>query len=233
MIAIADKRIPEAAKNSLETYALVLYLETAGITYPAVSGHPDVFFCQTRDGLVCAPNVPTELTKQLVSADISVITGKHPIENKFPDTAILNAVVTDKYLIHHQKYTDPHLKKSCSHLESIHVNQAYTRCNLIPLNDDRFITSDRGIEKALITIGNETLYVNPKRILLSGYDHGFIGGTSGIIGNRIFFIGSLKHFREGEKLRSFLKAYEIIELYDGPFFDGGSLLFVDTDSKNS
>jgi hypothetical protein len=42
----------------------------------------------------------------------------------------------------------------------------------------------------------------------------------------VFFIGNLSHFPEGEKVRQFLSSYEIIELYDGPLVDGGSLIFI-------
>ena len=49
----------------------------------------------------------------------------------------------------------------------------------------------------------------------------------GVHGNMVFIIGSLDHHHEGNSIRSFLEnlKYEIIELYDGPLYDGGSILF--------
>lgn len=225
MIAIADYRLPAPAKARLETFADLIYLQTSGITYPTISGHPDIFICKVGELLICAPNLPEEILQQLISAGMAVERGSKPIGRKYPNTAMLNAVVTEKYFIHNLEYTDPIVKKHCSSLETVHVNQAYTRCSLIPL-DERFITSDRGIEKSLKKQGFDILYVNPDGILLPGFDHGFIGGTCGLTGNKVIFIGSLDHYHDGQRIRDFLNGYEIVELYEGPLFDGGSLLFM-------
>lgn len=223
MKILADKRIPDQAKINLEKFGEVIFLETRGITYPAISGHPDIFFCKTRDRLVCAPNAPKIIIDNLYSK----IAGKYSVGEKYPETAFYNAVVTDKYLIHNQRYTDSVLKEKCRQLDFIQVTQAYTRCNLIALNNDRFITSDKGIEKALANLNLEVLFVNPQGISLPGFDHGFFGGTCGLRRDQIFFVGSLDHVADGEKIRKYLSNYDIIELYDGPLYDGGSIIFLD------
>jgi hypothetical protein len=220
---IVDKRIPERAKRRLESLGEVLYLETSAITYPAISGHPDIFFCKAGDDIVYATNAPAAIIHQLNSKTA----GHNDVGENYPDTAHYNAVVTENYLIHNSKYTDPVIKERCIELGIIHVSQAYTRCNLIALNQERFITSDRGIEKTLLRRGFEVLYVKSDGIFLPGFEHGFIGGTSGIYEDKIFFIGSLDHFAKGSKIRDFLTGYQIIELYDGPLYDGGSLIFLD------
>jgi len=227
MLILADKRIPEKAKNNLKKYGEVLFIETHGITYPAISGHPDIFVCDAGNTLVIAPNTPEKIKLQLVKNNIQFVEGSGKVGKQYPETASYNAVVTDKLLIHNLKYTDPIIQGNCADLESIHIRQAYTRCNLISMENNRFITSDKGIEKTLSGRGYEVLFVHPKGIVLPGFKHGFIGGCCGIFKNRIFFIGSLKHFPEGDKIRNFIKGYEIIELYDGPLFDGGSLIFVE------
>jgi hypothetical protein len=121
---------------------------------------------------------------------------------------------------------DPEIVEAAGNREIIHVKQGYTRCNLIPLGNNRFITSDKGIEKTLLQYGLEVLYVDPDGILLPGFNHGFIGGTCGVWQNKLFFIGSLKYFPEGQKIKDFVTGMEIIELYDGSLFDGGSILFI-------
>ncbi|NOX86943.1 MAG: hypothetical protein GXO86_13435 [Chlorobi bacterium] len=226
MVIIADIKIPDEAREQLESYGQVILIETQDITYPAVSGHPDIFFCRTNDGLVVSPNLPVYVIDELKKQQVPFVFGERETGRKYPATAGLNAVVTADYMIHNKKYTDPLLRQQCTGKQFIHVNQGYTRCNLIPLKDNRFITSDRGIEKVLRKHDLEVLYVDPKGILLPGFDHGFIGGACGVFGNIVFFIGNLNHFPEGEKVRSFLQGYQIVELYDGPLFDGGSLVFI-------
>lgn len=226
MLILTDIRIPVAALRTLKKYGEVLPFETSEITYPAISGHPDIFFCQSGNDLVVAPNTPKIITTKLKALSIPFREGKTDVGSVYPQTAVYNAVTTNKYLIHNLKFTDPEILKGCVHLEKIDVKQAYTRCSLLPLKNDRFITSDKGIEKVLLQKGLEVEFVKPGGILLPGFDHGFFGGTSGVFEDKVFFIGNLDHFPEGEKVRQFLSAYEIIELYDGPLFDGGSLFFI-------
>ena len=45
--------------------------------------------------------------------------------------------------------------------------------------------------------------------------------------NKVFIIGTLDKFGDGSNDRAFLKRLdmEIVELYDGDLYDGGSILF--------
>ncbi len=224
MIIIADKKIPDDARKRLEQFGKIILLETKGVTYPAISGHPDIFFCRADDKLVVSPGLPPPVVGDLKAARVRFVFGDLETGSAYPETARLNAAVTPESIFHNEKYTDPVLKRLCAGKQLIHVNQGYTRCNLIPLKNNRFIASDKGIEKTLRKQGLEVLYVDPKGILLPGFKNGFIGGTCGIVDDNIFFIGSLNYFPEGEKIKDFLFDYKIIELYDGPLFDGGSLM---------
>ncbi|HDO28010.1 MAG TPA: hypothetical protein ENH02_07830 [Bacteroidetes bacterium] len=226
MVIIADKKIPDEALYRLKPYEKIILIETKDITYSAISGHPDIFFCQADDVLIISSNLPVPVIDELKTEQIRFVFAENKTGNTYPATAGLNAGVTPDFIIHNENYTDPVLKRLCSAKQFVHVNQGYTRCNLIPLKNNRFITSDKGIEKALKKHNLEVLYVDPKGILLPGFDHGFIGGTCGVFDDNIFFTGSLNRFPEGEKVRDFLDDHNIIEVYDGPLFDGGSLIFV-------
>jgi len=228
MKVIANSSIPISALNKLREYGNVLPFETTEITYPAISGHPDIFFCLTDKHLVIAPNTPTKFKKKLNDNNISYIEGQKNVGNCYPDTAMYNAVVTHKYLIHNLEITDNSIKEACTGKISIHVNQAYTRCNLLPLKNESFITSDKGIYKTLLTNNINVLYVNPKGIILPGFNNGFFGGACGVTKNQVFIIGSLSFLTDGEKVTQFIEnlGYQIIELYDGSLWDGGSLIFI-------
>ena len=226
MLILADDRIPEKAKDTLEKHGHIIYLITHSISYPAISGHPDIFFCTINNHLIVAPNLSEDIKKKLKKIKVSYSVGKKPVGEKYPETAWYNSVVTANYVIGNTSFMDQHIKDLAATKEIIHVNQGYTRCNLIPLKNDRFITSDKGIEKVLLKYGLEVLFVDPKGVLLPGFKNGFIGGTCGVWQNKIFFIGSLQHFPKGQKVRDFIHDMEIVELYDGPLFDGGSLIFL-------
>jgi len=226
MLILADNRIPEQAKYNLELYGNVLYLESHEITYSSISAHPDIFFCKVDDTLVIAPNISPEYQIKLKELNVQFTKGVKLVGEKYPETVPYNGVITDNYAIGNTNFMDQHIKDLAVNREIIHVNQGYTRCNLIPLKNDRFITSDKGIEKVLLKYGLDVLFVDPEGVLLPGFKNGFIGGTCGVWQNKIFFIGSLQHFPKGQKVRDFIRDMEIVELYDGPLFDGGSLIFL-------
>jgi hypothetical protein len=226
MLILADRRIPEPARKKLEAFGKVLWLEPGEITYGAVSTHPDIFFCPVGDRLIIAPNLSGKIKTKLLENGINYTEGEKPVGKRYPETARYNTVITDNFLIGNTNFTDPKILEAAGNREIIHVKQGYTRCNLIPLGNNRFITSDKGIEKTLLQYGLEVLYVDPAGILLPGFNHGFIGGTCGVWQDKLLFTGSLKHFPEGGKIREFVQDIEVVELYDGPLFDGGSILFI-------
>jgi len=228
MLIIADKKIPEKAKSNLRKYGELVLLETKGITEESISGHPDIFFCRTPGTLVIAPNLPETVKKILSEKNIAFTEGSSPVEVKYPFSASYNAVVTENFFIHHTGITDTIVTDNCIHLSKIHVLQGYTRCNLLRLDEGHFITSDKGIYKTLTEKGLFALYVSPSDIILPGHDYGFFGGACGIFENTFFVIGNLSKYCDGEKVKSFVEKfhYDIIELYDGPLFDGGSVLFL-------
>lgn len=228
MIIISNKNIPGQALEKLKDIGKVLTFETSDITYPAISCHPDVFLCMSDDKLIIAPNTPEIFKSELNQNNVQFVEGQSNVGSKYPKSAIYNAVITQDYLIHNIEITDSSIKESCVSKKKIHVEQGYTRCNLLPLNNDNFITSDEGIYKTLTANNLNVLYINPQEILLPGFKNGFFGGACGVHQNRIFTLGSLNKLADSKQIDTFLKENrsECIELYDGPLFDCGSLIFI-------
>ncbi len=229
MVVFGDARLPEEAKQKLARYADFVPFATQGLVYDAVSGHPDIFLCRQGNHLVAAPNLPVKYLRLLQETGLKVTVGEKPVGNPYPETARYNAVVTKKYLIYNPKITDKSLLKTFFGRKPVAVRQGYVRCNLLPLREEVFVTSDRGIEKALRKENREVCYFSPEGILLPGFSHGFLGGCLGVCGDRLFVTGSLSCYPEGEKLRRLFDRlhFETIELYNGPLFDGGGLFFFD------
>ncbi|MEZ5083906.1 MAG: hypothetical protein R2750_10720 [Bacteroidales bacterium] len=229
MLIIADKRIPDEAKLNLQGIGEVLFLESENIVYETISGHPDIFFCQVNNKLIIAPNLPAKYKLVLKKKNIEFEEGEENVGLKFPETAKYNVVATNNFLMHNFRYTDSKILEHQGDLYPVHLNQGYSRCNLLPLKNDHFITSDHGIYRILKNFKVNVLMVNPSDIILPGVKHGFFGGCCGVLHDTVFIIGSLSKFKDGEKVSEFLSAsgYKIVELYNGPLFDGGSILFID------
>ena len=235
---IADSRMPEEAKRNLKKLGDVLFLNPTDITYKSISAHPDIFFFQTKDGLVYAPNAPKRIVKELKKKKIKLTEGKKEVGRKYPETVPYNAVGIGNTLIHNLKHTDPTILSLYEN--HIQVNQGYTRCNLVALKEGVFITSipdnrqqttDNRLcpsESHVETYGRTSiLYIDPKQIKLEGHDHGFFPGCCGVWKNNLIVCGSTKHLKEKEELDKFLKdnGFNLIELYEGELVDVGSVFF--------
>jgi hypothetical protein len=233
MLIIIDNKLSGEAKKKLSGFGDLLELKTEGIAYSAISGHPDIFFCQSPDKLIIAPNLPKPYFDQINELGINYIVGEFPVGPEYPASARYNAVATTNHLIHNFRHTDFMITRELEDLQPVHVDQGYCRCNLLTLKDDHFITSDAGIFKVLMGFQPEgfqpnVLFVSSSDILLKGFPHGFFGGCCGVWENKVFINGNLKFYKDGEKVRDFLYQldYEIIELGSGPLTDIGSIFFM-------
>ena len=250
---IADSRMPEEAKKNLKKLGNVLFINPTSITYDSISSHPDIFFFQKDDALIYAPNAPKKIVKELKKRKINLIEGEKEVGKKYPETVPYNAVGIGNLLIHNLKHTDA--KILSSYKNHIHVNQGYTRCNLLALNENCFITSDEAISRQLSAISNvnsqqttdnslypheslvetygrtSVLYIDPKQIKLEGQKNGFFPGCCGVWKNNLIVCGSTKYLKEKEELDKFLKDndFNLIELYDGELIDVGSVFLIDNE----
>ena len=231
---IADGRMPEEAKKNLKKLGDVLFLNPTETTYKSISAHPDIFFFQTEDGLIYAPNAPKKIVKELKKRKIKLTEGKKEVGKKYPETVPYNAVGIGETLIHNLKHTDSTILSLYEN--HIHVNQGYTRCNLVALNENAFITSMEDYKTTRLqdykevtetqrhrdaeccaSTGSATeelkahgsqltaLYIDPRQIKLEGHDHGFFPGCCGVWKNNLVVCGSTKNLKEKEELDKFLK----------------------------
>lgn len=227
-LIITDKKLPLPAKNTLKSFANLQFLQTEEMVYKSISGHPDIFMCQGSEGIVAAPALPHEIRVHLGYAGVKVFYGNSDPGKTYPDSARYNAVVTAELIIHNLKITDPAILEAFPGRKHLHVNQGYTRCNLIPLNNDTFITSDKGIEKVLIAEGKEVLFVDPHPIRLKGQKHGFFPGCCGVLNDELLISGSLSFHPDKEQIEDFIhkSGFQIRELFHGELTDVGGIFIV-------
>jgi len=228
MLILADSKMPSAAKIKLQDYGEIVEFATHGITYEAISGHPDIFFCPTPMGLIVAPNLPEKYFMFLNKHGINYTTGQLPVGKQYPESARYNALFACEKMIHNPDSSDPAIQKLNPKAQIIRIKQGYTRCNLIPLPNNTFITSDRGIEKTLKLQQFEILFVDPGCVKLESFEHGFIGGACGFHENTLFVCGSLEYLKEKKLIKEYTDraCVQIIELFDGQPIDIGTLLFL-------
>ena len=176
-----------------------------------VSSHPDIQMCRMgchdKDELILAQS--------------------NELGSVYPDDIPFNAACTGKYFIHNLKYTNPRLLARARELEMnfIDVKQGYTKCSMVIVDEDSIITYDDGISSACQAQGMNVLSIQPGFVKLNGYNTGFIGGTSGRVGNTIMFSGDISKHPDGEQIIDFIKNRGLnVEWLDFPLTDIGSII---------
>ena len=231
VVILASATMPPEARENLSKMGSVTWLEPSDKAYPSISSHPDIFFfCKDErhcNSVICAKNVDIDLPPK-----IKVIKGEKEVGKKYPDTVPYNAVGVGNTLIHNMLYTDLSIKNLYGKISTksvqLTVNQGYTRCNLLALDERNFITSDMGIKRVLEANGCDVFYVDPHQITLPGQDYGFFPGCCGLVDDTVVVCGALKHLKECKELRKFIRRnnMKITELYDGVLVDVGSIFFI-------
>ena len=57
--------MPSEALKSLSEFGPLIPVNSSGVVYDAISGHPDIFICDAGDKLIIAPNAPEILRNKL------------------------------------------------------------------------------------------------------------------------------------------------------------------------
>jgi len=229
MFAIIDSRSSKKAISKLKEYVEDLFVfQTSDLTYNSISGHPDIFIYQDNNHLVVAPNAPIELFKFLNNYNIVYLKGERDVGYALDNSVQYNCLSTSQFLFHKSGFTDPAILEINKDKEFVQLPQAYTRCSLVHLCEDNYLASDRGIEKMLLQKGLSCFYFNPEEIIIQDHKNGFIGGSVGIWGKRIFFNGSIELHADGQRLKEHLLnlGFDIINLSDEYLYDGGCIFFV-------
>lgn len=175
--------------------------------YPAVSAHPDIYFCRLGINGPVFRGDPEKL------------------EYAYPGNIRYNAACTGKFFIHNLNYTDPALLAAAENTEKINVRQGYAKCSTVIVAEDAIITADGGIAKACRD-KLDVLEISPGHVKLTGFPCGFLGGASGRIGEEIIFHGNLAAHPDGERIIDFIRRRGLTVKYFTEFLpeDIGSIL---------
>ena len=224
---ITDEEILNLSKLNIE----VIKIPKCNRVYEAINGHPDiqinVLKNSTNNKLIVHKDISEDFRNILEEKNIKYIVSEKSLERSYPSDIILNALILKDYFIHTLAYTDENLFNSQISKINVNVPQGYTKCSVLPINENALITSDKGIYKVLKEYDFDILLLPPGDILLPSLDYGFIGGTGGMISNdRIAFFGELDQYKYGDEVKDFLSKHGVTPVYlrKGKLIDRGSLL---------
>lgn len=230
--AFVDYRISdEEFENLKKLNCKVIKCEPSSALYDAICGHPDILLHFINNNTVIIHKETSNAFEYLLKKlKLTVMRSEKILMEKYPKDIILNGVNTTDFFMHNLANTDPILLENVKGKSLINVNQGYTKCSTVVLNQNAFITSDNSIYTALTTEGYDVLLIQPGHIHLPGLNYGFIGGTCGMYdSDTIIFYGSINHHPDKETILSFLKKHNVTPVYlsNSPLIDRGSIFFID------
>lgn len=197
----------------------IIKINESKSTYKAIAKHPDIFMFSLGNQLIIAPEMTKYFDKEFKEA---LLWGKSKIKQEYPGNICYNVARVGSYAIHNTKYTDPLIKEKLD-CQWIHVNQGYTKCNTLIVNEDSLITSDKSIYNETKKKGLNCLLIRPKHIVLKGLDYGFIGGASLKIADEIIFYGDICKHPDYLKIKEFISKRKLnIKSFQFPLEDIGS-----------
>ena len=172
MKVIADCRLLHDEEDSLRSkgYDIIKCPLTTKV-YEGISGHPDIQLCILEKGKILVhKDINNDFKASILASGAEIYESEASLTRAYPGDIILNALCTEKYFIHNLKYTDKRLKSMICEREMIDVNQGYTKCSILPINEKAFITNDPSIKLALKAYDIKDLLLPYGDILLPGFN---------------------------------------------------------------
>lgn len=227
---IVSRYIPDECINMLKSMGYNAFM---GAVLPhvdkAVAHHIDMQLVKCSEStFLCAPCVYEHYLPAFVNTSFELKKGIKDPHGSYPNDIGYNVATTGKYAIHNVLHTDKAFFDLSSHTD-ISVRQGYSKCNTCVVSDDAIITSDRGIADILSKYPIDVLLIREGYIKLNGYNHGFIGGCSGLLEkNLLAFAGNISSHPDHDSIRSFCANHgvETVSLYDGDLVDIGTIVSV-------
>lgn len=189
----------------------------------ATATHPDMqIHFLSKTCAVCAPECFEYYKKSL--KNVTVISGEMTPADTYPSDIAYNAARLGNYVISNTRYIEPVILEYYKRhgFKIINTRQGYSKCSLCIISDAAAITEDVSIFRSLSGLpGVNVLRIKPGSVELLGYEHGFIGGASGLIGSTPVFFGSVSR-----EIKAFLNSLNIeyFQASYGKLKDYGSIL---------
>lgn len=217
-VIFGDKFFAEKFNNS------ILISENKNLG-EAVAYHPDMnlFVCDNTAFL--PKNSPLE--NVFKTKGYEVIFVRQELKKEYPYDVLFNAKAVENTVILNGKTIAKEILNFLKEKNKtiINVNQGYAACSVLALNENAFITSDKGIEKALICYNKSVLKIREGYIKIKDYDYGFIGGASGFSGDILYFFGDIAAHPDFSLIDEFLKQNNVVYKYfDTPLCDIGGCI---------
>ena len=235
MKALIDCRADNSLLSALENYGFEpITMPPADYLQAGVASHTDMLIFIGFGRLFCHASY-YDGNKELIdlialAADLDLTVSTERTGEKYPSDVLFNACLLGNKLICNEKTVSKLILDAAkaAGCEIISVPQGYTKCSVCIVSDNAIITADKAIAAAGRASGIDVLTVSEGHISLPPYNFGFIGGSCGECGGKVYFCGSINSHPDGARIKEFCEKHgkTAISLSDRELIDVGSLFFI-------
>ena len=236
-IAIVDNRIPSDMERALAVrgYKVISLPASPRLSSP-IASHPDMLVKIIGNELVTTADYC-----ELAGAEISIIYEDTRMRCHFtsdthgkdyPEDVILNSLTLGNRIYARLESLSPYLKNLAEKMgyELRPVKQGYPACTTLKLSDEAVITADEGIGAALLRDGIRVYMIKNGGISLPPYEYGFIGGSAGVDGGTVYFLGDYRTHPSRDIIDAAIRSEGLraVSLASSPLVDLGGILFAES-----
>ncbi len=233
-VYIVDKRYYNAFTDAFGTGDIFLPSVCCPELAEPVSCHPDMALFAAGGTVICAPSAYQAYRRILSPFGVKLVQGKTNLSRYYPNDIAYNVLNAADCAFARWDRTEEQIRSLLDRrgIRRVPVRQGYSRCAALAVGDG-VITADPGIGAAAQQSGLAVLLIRPGHVLLPGYDCGFIGGASGIVGSAVVFFGGLDTHPDAETMRAFITArgFSIRDLPGRPLIDIGTVFAIEVPQK--
>lgn len=149
---------------------------------------------------------------------------------KYPENVALNAALVGNNLLCKESALHPKVKEYCKRnkINIINVNQGYTKCSSLIIDENSLITDDESIFKTSLINNISVLKIEKGDILIDKTTDGFIGGATLRYKNKVYVFGDIRNHRNAHEIKEFLRirGLEIISTNQDAIIDIGGAVII-------
>ncbi len=235
MICLVDERISEKCERrlTLEGFRVIKLPPSEKLSKPLAS-HPDMILFSHANNIIASAEYceryPWVFSDIREYSNASLTFTADSFSDKYPYDAIFNALTLGNTVFMKENTISESIKTYAekSELRTVNTEQGYPACTTLGFENSA-ITADLGMAKILENNGVNVTVIRNGDISLPPYEYGFIGGASGVCGNKIYFLGDISTHRDYGLINKAVSdaGYTLVSLSDEPLADLGRILFID------
>jgi len=230
-LVVIDYRMPKSMEEKMNSMGIeCIRTVKCRELHEAEDGHPDMLMTHMGGNwIVLAPNIYDEMAPMLQKKGFAVTKGATWLVRNYPGNIAYNVLRLGNLVFHNIEYTDAELLSAFEKekLKLINIRQGYAKCSACILDSRTIITSDRKLSETAGANGIESLLIEPGGIELKGFDYGFIGGSSGLLADRLIgFSGNSGSLTNAGDITAFIasKGFSSVDLSMEKMVDYGSII---------